>query len=296
MEATVEPCTAGACLQPSSSSAAALLVGVASPAGAATTVPPTIAACPQFPSTNVWNKRVDSLPVKSNSAPMVEGDRPRRLPPPRLLERRRLRHPVSTSSTPRRRARRSSSSTTGESDHVGYPIPAKPQIEGGSDRHILMVDSDACRLYELFAATKTSTRLAGRLGCDVGPALERPAARLAGRAPTRPGCRSIPGLVRYPRSLAASSSMPSASRRQTTCNGYIYPARHEAGDGSCARQPADGPPRPAQGRGRHQRLRAAVAQVLLTALKRYGMILADNGSPLVRHGRARQRLGRRRPP
>ena len=42
-----------------------------------------------------------------------------------------------------------------ESDHVSYPIPPGPRIEGGGDRHILMWDVDACRLYELFAAERS---------------------------------------------------------------------------------------------------------------------------------------------
>lgn len=41
-----------------------------------------------------------------------------------------------------------------ESDRVRYPIPARPRIEGGSDRHTLMLDRDRCRLYELFAARR----------------------------------------------------------------------------------------------------------------------------------------------
>ena len=52
-----------------------------------------------------------------------------------------------------------------ESDHVGYPIPASPKIEGGSDHHVLMIDTDACTLYELFAATLD------RL-CQIGSAYE----------------------------------------------------------------------------------------------------------------------------
>ena len=84
-----------------------------------------------------------------------------------------------------------------ESDHVGYPIPASPKIEGGSDRHILMVDRDACRLYELFAARKTSSALARRQRRDLGPALQRAAAgRLDERRCRRPADPARPRPLR----------------------------------------------------------------------------------------------------
>ena len=77
-----------------------------------------------------------------------------------------------------------------ESDHVLYPIPASPKTEGGSDPHILMVDKDLCRLYELFARTRSGrgAPAAARRGTR---ARTRCAPR-AGPAPTPPGSRSCP--------------------------------------------------------------------------------------------------------
>ena len=56
------------------------------------------------------------------------------------------------------------------------PSPSNPKVEGGSDRHMLMVDRSSCKLYELFAARKLQRRLARRVGRGLGPGLEPPAA------------------------------------------------------------------------------------------------------------------------
>ena len=86
-----------------------------------------------------------------------------------------------------------------DSDHVGYPIPASPKIEGGGrrgDRHILMVDEDACRLYELFAARKVNG--AWRAGSGATWDLRSNALRPAGwTSADAAGLPILPGLVRY---------------------------------------------------------------------------------------------------
>src|SRR4029079_13936307 len=101
--------------------------------------PPT-SDCPLFPATNVWNKRVDALPVATNSATLVG-----------TIGRDQPLHPAFGSYlgygipynvvgdlTPRRTV---SFEYDDESDHVGSPIPASPNIEAGSDRHLLMWDT-----------------------------------------------------------------------------------------------------------------------------------------------------------
>ena len=165
-----------------------------------------------------------------------------------------------------------------DSDHVGYPIPASPLIEGGSDRHILMVDKDACRLYELFAAQTGRWRLDRGQRRDLGPALERAATGDAGRAPMPPACRSCPASSATTRSPPARSPTRCASRRTTRGRSYIYPARHQAGESASTSLPP---------MGLRVRLKAGYdtsrlspqARAIAEALKRYGMILADNGSP-----------------
>ena len=164
-----------------------------------------------------------------------------------------------------------------ESDHVGYPIPANPAIEGGSDRHILMVETNECRLYELFAAQKSGASWSAGSGAtwELGSNALRPAGWTSADAA---GLPIFPGLVRYEELATGAIRHAIRFTAPTTCDGYIYPARHEAGSGSCAVNPP---------MGLRVRLKASVdisgfgpqARIVLQALKTYGMLLSDNGSP-----------------
>ena len=115
--------------------------------------------CPVLPSTNVWNRRVDSLPVRSDSATLMNRMGLTRYLHPDFGSYEGYGIPVNlvTAATPR-----SSVAFTwpSESDAGPYPIPASPKIEGAGaagDRHILMLDTKACRLWELFAASKNGS-------------------------------------------------------------------------------------------------------------------------------------------
>ena len=164
-----------------------------------------------------------------------------------------------------------------ESDHVGYPIPANPAIEGGSDRHILMIDTDACQLYELFAASKSGSSWSAGSGAtwDLDSNALRPDGWTSADAA---GLPIFPGLVRYEELATGEIHHAIRFTAPETCNGWIYPARHEASDNSCASYPK---------MGLRVRLKASVdisgfgpqARIVLQALKTYGMLLADNGSP-----------------
>ena len=141
-----------------------------------------------------------------------------------------------------------------ESDKVKYPIPASPKAEGGSDAHILMVDTNACTLYELFAAHHTSS--GWHAGSGAVWNLKSNALRPNGwTSADAAGLPIFPGLVRYEEVAAGAINHALRFTAPTSCAGFIYPASVDiSGFGSQAR-------------------------VLLTALKKYGMILADNGSP-----------------
>jgi hypothetical protein len=164
-----------------------------------------------------------------------------------------------------------------ESDHVGYPIPASPKIEGGSDRHILMVDKDACRLYELFAAFKSGSTWHAGSGAtwDLRSNALRPAGWTSADAA---GLPILPGLVRYDEVAASAINHALRFTTNRTRTSYIYPARHQAGSSSSTSLPP---------MGLRVRLKAsydtskfsAQARAIAVALQRYGMILADNGSP-----------------
>ena len=162
-----------------------------------------------------------------------------------------------------------------DSDHVGYPIPATPLIEGGSDRHILMVDKDACRLYELFAAAQVGGAWAAGSGAtwDLRSNALRPETWTSADAA---GLPILPGLVRYDEVAAGRSITPSASRRTGPDELHLprpppggRSARPRSRRWACASgsRPAS-TPAGSRRRADHRR-----------ALKRYGMILADNGSP-----------------
>jgi hypothetical protein len=162
-----------------------------------------------------------------------------------------------------------------ESDAGPYPIPAKPKIEGGSDRHLLMIDRTACRLYELYDVSKTGSGWHAGSGAiwDLRSNALRPAGWTSADAA---GLPILPGLALYAEVKSGVIDHALRFTAPRTC-GYIYPARHLTA-AACSTLPP---------MGLRVRLKASVdisgfgpqARVVLTALKRYGMILADNGSP-----------------
>jgi hypothetical protein len=164
-----------------------------------------------------------------------------------------------------------------ESDQVVYPIPAAPLIEGGSDHHVLLVDKDACQLYELFDARQVGGAWAAGSGAtwDLRSNALRP---LGWTSADAAGLPILPGLVRYDEVAAGTIDHALRFTTNQTRTSYLYPARHQAGASASATLPP---------MGLRVRLRADYdtsrfspqAKVIADALKRYGMILADNGSP-----------------
>jgi hypothetical protein len=164
-----------------------------------------------------------------------------------------------------------------ESNPGPYPIPKQPRIEAGSDRHLLIVDRGNCKLYELFDARRTTN--GWHAGSGAIWSLDSNHLRPAGwTSADAAGLPILPGLVRHSDVKAGVINHALRFTVPDTCRGYIYPARHEAGHGSCAVLPP---------MGLRVRLKASFtvsslprpARVIAVALKRYGMIIADNGSP-----------------
>ena len=163
-----------------------------------------------------------------------------------------------------------------ESDKVGYPIPAKPRVEAGSDRHILLVDKDRCKLYELYAAKRSSGRWSAGSGAvwNLRSNKLRPSGWTSADAA---GLPILPGLARYDEVAKGEIRHALRFTALSTSRAFVYPARHQAGEEDPGLPPM----------GLRVRLKASVAigrfgpqsRVILRALKRYGMILADNGSP-----------------
>ena len=170
-----------------------------------------------------------------------------------------------------------------ESDPGPYPIPPDAPVEGGpsgtGDRHVLVIDVDAWKLYELFDARPENGGARWRAGSgavfDLGSNALRPAGWTSADAA---GLPIFPGLVRYDE--AVEQGRIDHALRFTcprTRRAYVDPARHYASsDTSSALPPM----------GMRVRLRASFdtsgfspeVRVILRAMMRHGMLLADNGS------------------
>ena len=237
-----------------------------------------IGSCTILPATNVWNRRVDALPVRSDSATLMNRMGLTRYLHPDFGTYAGYGIPINpvTAATPRSNV---TFTWPAESDAGPYPIPASPKIEGAGaagDRHILMIDTEACRLWELFAAQKVSG--AWRAGSGAIFDLRSNALRPDGwTSADAAGLPIYPGLARYDEVAAGVIAHALRFTVPETRKAHIYPARHDASSLTGASYPP---------MGLRLRLKANVdisgygpqSRVILRALKRYGMILADNGS------------------
>ncbi|MGA3058256.1 MAG: hypothetical protein ABSE70_09535 [Candidatus Limnocylindrales bacterium] len=237
------------------------------------TTPPAPSPCYVFPSSNVWNRDISGLAVASNSAAMVNA-----------IGINSYLHPdfdaigdgipfnIVTTSTPTYNV---AFQYADESDPGPYPIPANPRIEAGSDRHLLSLDLGQCKLWELYDVQRAGSGWAAGSGAyfDLRSNALRPEGWTSADAA---GLPIFPGLVRYEEVKTGSIDHAIRFTAPHTC-GYIYPARQLTA-APCSNLPP---------MGLRVRLKASVdisgfgpnARVVLTALKRYGMILADNGAP-----------------
>jgi len=238
-----------------------------------------LAGCSLFGSAFPTNERIDRAPVLPSSDAIVASIGLQKTVHPDFgsgtWEGQRIGIPydVVGKRAPRSRVR---FEYAGESDRVRYPIPRGVQIEGGSDRHALLLDRSRCRLYELFALRREGERWVAGSGATWD--LRRPRLRPAGwTSADAAGLPILPLLARYPevrrgRIRHALRMTVSRSRRA-----YVHPARHFASsltDPSLPRM------------GERLRLKAGVdisgfprqARVVARAMKRFGLIVADNGS------------------
>jgi hypothetical protein len=165
-----------------------------------------------------------------------------------------------------------------ESDAGSYPFGPDIHIEDGSDRHAMMIDEDTCTLYELYGADWNG----GNPTAGSGAIFDLDGARANALRPATwtsadaAGLPIFPGLVRWDEVRAGAIQHAFRFTVSCTSRRYVWPARHQAGsdDERC-------PPM-----GARFRLRAGFdlsrfsgdAKVILTAMKHYGMIVADNGS------------------
>ena len=245
---------------------------------------PSIAGCPVFGADNIWNAPVDTLPLDPGSQGYVttigagkglhadfgsglwDGG-PIGIP-----------YTIVSGSQPHVHV---SFDYADESDPGPYPIPPDAPIEGGpqsgGDRHVLVVDKDRCILYELYAAypQPEGSWLAGSGAIfNLSSNMLRPSTWTSADAA---GLPILPGLVRYDEVAGGEIKHAVRFTAPQTRNTFIWPARHEASSLTGQQYPP---------MGQRFRLKADFdisgfsrdTQVILTALKKYGMILADNGS------------------
>jgi hypothetical protein len=199
----------------------------------------TAPGCPIFPGTNVWNKRVDALPVDPHSADYLSNIPQGIGVHPDFGSFQGYGIPINVvgGSQKRKRVR---FRYKDQSDHVGYPIPKHPKIERGSDAHMLIVDRGHCRLYELFAAHKTASGWHAGSGAtwDLRSNHLRPAGWTSADAA---GLPILPGLVRWNEVRKGVIDHALRVTMPETCKGFIYPARHQAGSQSdCSQYPPMG--------------------------------------------------------
>ena len=244
---------------------------------------PTIGGCPVQPADNIWNTRVDQLPVHPSSSTWVT-----------TIGASSPLHPdfggglyngapigipfVTVSGTQTKFP--ATFTYQSESDTGPYAIPLNAPIEGGAsstgDRHAISIDTTNCILYEIYAAYPQAASWQAGSGAifNLNSDALRPATWTSADAA---GLPIFPGLVRYDEVAAGAIHHAIRFTVPHTLRAYVWPARHYASSLTGAQYPP---------MGARFRLKAgfdisgysAANQVILTALKTYGMILADNGS------------------
>jgi hypothetical protein len=241
--------------------------------------------CKLFPANNHWNLRVDKLPVLPNSDAMVRGIGADDTLHPDfgsgLYEGRPIGIPYTTVAKSQKRVK-VSFEYADESDKGPYPIPPKAPIEGGAssdgDRHVIVVDRDKCKLYELYAAYPQNGGASWRAGSGAIFDLRSNRVRKAGyTSGDAAGLPILPGLARQEDVKRGKIDHALRFTVSRSRRAYIYPARHFASSNTDPNLPA---------MGQRLRLKASFdtsgyprqARIVLNALKRYGMIVADNGS------------------
>ena len=246
---------------------------------------PGARGCPVFPKNSHWNQRVEGLPVHSNSEAIVRSigvDETMHADfGSGLYEGGPIGIPFVTVGKGRPRVPVSFEYAS-ESNRGPYPIPANAPIEGGrdseGDRHVIVVDKSRCRLYELFAAYPQDG--GARWSAGSGAIWNLRSNRLRPRGWTSAdaaGLPILPGLARFDEVKRGRIDHALRFTASETRNAFVYPARHFASEETDPNLPAMG-----------QRLRLKrgfdvsrfprQTRIVLRALKRYGMILADNGS------------------
>ncbi|HEV2201599.1 MAG TPA: hypothetical protein VGR73_17400 [Bryobacteraceae bacterium] len=244
---------------------------------------PTVGTCPVFPVDHIWNTPIETLPVSPSSSTWVSTIGPSAPLHPDFGSGLYNGGPIGIPfvTVPGTQTKYPATFTyQSESDPGPYAIPLDAPIEGGSsstgDRHVISVDVTNCILYEIYDAFPQTASWTGGSGAIfnlLGYAL-RPATWTSADAA---GLPIFPGLVRYDEIMAGHIDHAIRFTVPQTQKAYVWPARHYASSLTGTQYPP---------MGARFRLKAsfnistfsATNQIILRALQKYGMFLADNGS------------------
>ena len=244
---------------------------------------PMIGGCQVFPQDNAWNQDVSAAPLHANSANYISriaalggnqklhadfGSDPTYGIPYVVVPSTQPAVPITFTAY------------GDESDPGPYPVPANAPIEGGAastgDRHVLVLQQGTCKLYELYRSFFNGSGWNADSGAvwNLNTGALRPAGWTSADAA---GLPILPGLVRYDEVKSGKITHALRFTVSRTQKGYVLPATHWASSYT------DGNLLPM---GARLRLRADFdtsgytgdSRVILEALKKYGLIVADNGS------------------
>lgn len=242
--------------------------------------PPSEDGCPIFPANNPLNEEIANAPVNPNSANYIASIGLSGHLHPDFGTNRHYGIPYKVVGKHQAKVPITFTEFGEESDPGPYPIPAKAPVEGAGeegDRHVLVLQKGTCRLYELYSARRHGAGWEAGSGAVFN--LRSNALRPEGwTSADAAGLPIFPLLVRYPEVQAGQIDHALRMTVQQTQRGYIHPATHFASSSSNPNLPP---------MGLRVRLKASFSLagydgeslIILTALKRFGLIVADNGSP-----------------
>lgn len=236
-----------------------------------------LAGCPQFPADNPWNRDVSSDLVDANSNNYIASIGASTYLHPDFGSNLTYGIPYTIVPSSQISVPITFTAYGNQSDPGPYPVPLNAPVESGSDRHVLVAQSGVCKLFELY----NSYQVGSGWNADSGAVFDLRSDAL------RPDCWTsadaaglpiLPGLARYDEVVTAG--VINHALRFTIVHSqqaFIHPATHYASSSTNSNYPP---------MGLRLRLKASynistfygASKVLLTALKKYGMIVADNGS------------------
>jgi hypothetical protein len=240
-----------------------------------------------FPSNNLWNTDISSAPVDPNSANIINfiGSSVTLHPDfgAGTYQSHTIGIPYQVVGGTNAKVHLTRGAYASESDPGPEPIPSNALIEGypnpgNGDRHVLVLEKDGCWLYEMYHATLKS----GHWSADSTAIWDMTIDEQRPYTWTSVDAAGLPlfvGLARHDEVAAGAIHHALRFTVPTTRRAFVLPATHWA---STVTDP-NAPPM-----GTRLRLKSgfdisgypADDQVILTALKKYGMILGDNGSAI----------------